>query len=79
MVLFLNRKLECAGEEWWRGWACGVEVDARGALGAGPGAAEVAGAREVHGTMLRLSQCWGGGGGLTLLLDGVKFMFFLWK
>lgn len=49
----------------------------------GPGAPAVAeGAREVqeregHGTM-RLRQCLGEGG-LTLLLDGVKFTFFLWK
>lgn len=81
-------------EESWRGWACGVEaasgaspevgLDASGALGTGA-AAVAGGAREVqrregHGTM-RLRQCWERGveGGLTLLLDGVKFMFFLWK
>lgn len=41
-------------------------VDASGALGAGPGASEVAGGprrcrREGHGTMMQLGQCWGVG------------------
>lgn len=67
----------------WRWPRASQEADAGGALGAGPGVSEVAGAREVQD-----SRAWhddatlavlGGAGGLTLLLDGVKFMFFLWK
>lgn len=39
-------------------------MDASGALGAGPGASDMAGGpgrcrREGHGTMMRLRQCWG--------------------
>lgn len=73
-------------------WSGGSPVSLSGGRGVpvvpwvqGPRASEVAGGagegreREGHGTM-RLRQCWGRGlGGLTLLLDGVKFMFFLWK
>lgn len=40
----------------------------------GPGRRRQAGVGEGHGTT-RLRQCWGRG--LTLLLDGVKFMVFL--
>lgn len=56
-----------AGHVEWTWPRASREADAGGALGAGPGVSEVAGAREVqergHGTMMRLSQCWGGGGG----------------
>lgn len=90
--LTLNRKLECAGGEFgagqgrveWRrplGWSWmpvvpWVQGPGRPRWLLGPRAVRE---REGHGTM-RLRQCCGrGGGGLTLLLDGVKFMFFLWK
>lgn len=55
-------------------------VDAQGAMGAGPGASEVTGGQGSAGEK-GMAQCDSGsvGGGLTLLLDGVKFMFFLWK
>lgn len=65
--------------------ASGVELDASGTLGAGPGASAVAAGAEggagEGGAWHDATPAvlWEGRGGLTLLLDGVKFMFFLWK
>lgn len=59
------------------GGACGVEVDARGAWVQGPGRLRQPGQGGAWHDDATLAVL--GGRGLTLLLDGVKFMFFLWK
>lgn len=60
--------------------ACALGTGSQGVLGGCQGAGE------GQGRERGMAQCDSGSvggiglrGGLTLLLDGVKFMFFLWK
>lgn len=89
MSLLFKQSWNVLEERLWRGWAHGVEVAPSLSRGgcqapgrpqwpAGPGRCRRVGMARCDSGSVG-SRDWGGGWGLTLLLDGVKCMFFLWK